>query len=139
MAAKKSKSKVGGILGKLLSRFRKGRAKPGGLSGTFILGGLLAIITAVYSIKLAIARQKIAKLRHKIDVQKEKEQHNKIIKQEAERVELRKKIGEQIREGKERAKELRAEIASSKEEVKVFESALKEAKSWSDLKIKVAK
>ncbi len=56
-------------------------------------------------------------------------------RQDAKHEDMRKRLGEHIKANRDKVKELRVGIARSKDEAKAFEAALKEAKSWSDLKV----
>lgn len=126
---------MGDLLKKLLSSVTGKKRSSQGLPTALIFSGLIAMLSALYSIKLTLARRKIGKLQHKLDVQKEEEQHNRVLKDIVQREALRKKIGEQIKEGKTKVKELRGDIVKSKNDVKVFKAALKEAKAWSQIKV----
>lgn len=128
---------MGKFLKKILSLLRgKDRSKPQGLPTALIFGGLIAMMSAIFSIKLTLARRKIGKLQHTIDVQKKNEKHAKHLKEVQKNVRMQNEIGRSIQRNREYVREVRQDMALEKQKARELEASLKKAKEWTDIRIK---
>ena len=125
-----------GLLGKLLKFVKPKDKKARGFPMSLLSAGLIAMIVAIFSLKLHAAKRKAAKLQHKVNVQEEKKKAAIVERQVGDLMQAAEVAAVKIQDAQETKKELQAKLKETRAQAKVVEAQLKKATSWSNLLVK---
>lgn len=125
-----------GLLEKLFKFMKPKGKKARGFPMSLLSAGLIAMIVAIFSLKLHAAKRKAAKLQHKVNVQEEKKQAAIVERQVGELIQAAEVATVKIQDAQERKKVLQAKLKATRAQAKTVEAQLKKATSWSNLLVK---